>query len=354
VVILLPGLVNGIEYLEKTLISVSKIPDDLLLSELKSLVVDRNGNVFALDVKGCFVVKFSSDLEYITHFGRNGKGPSEFNTKYVQNDDRLSVDENGDVYIDDYNPDRLLIFDNNGKYKKEINMQRDYQKFFSHISSLRVISNGYFTGKMYNNDSTIDAIIFKLDPPEFKLKIPIREEIINVKHDNIAVFGITDSYYGDNYAIAIDGDRIGFADSQRYHFQVYSNEGEKILEVEEPNRFMGHFSKKELKDISGNFKQIKNNYPELLKKLLNQLKNRKNVITTIKLSGENIFVFCVSDDITVRDRYPVIIYNYKGNIIKRTFFRKIPIVIWKNFVYYVDSDENDSPVIQKFQLKEIK
>ncbi len=349
--VLYSGFLNGTEYFEKALVSTSEAPKDLILSQLTSLVIDKDGNAFALDVKGCFVVKFTSDLKYITHFGRSGKGPGDFGTTYVPNEDRLSVDANGDIYINDYNPNRLVIYDNSGKYKQDINIQVLYQKYFPFIENLKVICNGYFTGKMYNNDNTIDAVIFKIEPPEIKLKVPIKEERIHVNIGDVHVVGIKESYYGDNFSISISRDRIGFADSQRYHFGVYTKEGQKIFEVEESKRTMGSFSDEEMEKISGDFPELKARNHVLLKKLLDQLKNRKNVISTIKLTEDHIFVFCVSDDITKKDIYPVVIYNSKGNIVSSVFFRKIPITIWKDYAYYIESDKNDEPIILKYQLK---
>jgi hypothetical protein len=339
------------KYIDMECVSVSEIPEDLILSELKSLAVDINGNVFAISVKECFVVKFKSDLKYQTHFGRNGNGPGEFKTRWVPVENRLSIDENGDVYIYDYNPGRLIIFSNNGKYNRDINLQRDFRDTFKgYFSEVRVVGKGTFTAVQDIPGQSIYAVILSLDPSEIKVKVPIQEKRIHVKSGIHYVIGIKETYYGDNYKIVIGSNMVVFADSQKFRFCAYNAKGEKILDVWDKKRLMGSFKSNELKKLEDEFSKLKSQNPVLFNKLIKQLKQRKNVIADIKFSSDKILVFPVRDDITVENEHPVVVYNLKGQIIKKGLFRKIPTVIWRDYAFFLDRNKDDDPVILKYKI----
>jgi hypothetical protein len=85
---------------------------------------------------------------------------------------------------------------------------------------------------------------------------------------------------------------------------------------------------------------------------MEQVKNRKNVIADIKLSGQKIYVFPVREDITVDGKYPVEIYNLKGKIIKKGFVEKRPDKIWKNYAFFKERDEEDNPIILKYKIED--
>ena len=86
-------------------------------------------------------------------------------------------------------------------------------------------------------------------------------------------------------------------------------------------------------------------------KILRQIKNSKNVICDIKLSNEHVFLFPVDDDIT-RERWPVVIYNLKGKIIKKGYFKELPARIDKNSAFFYERNEEDDPLIVKYKLGE--
>jgi hypothetical protein len=339
------------EVIELKPAAASTLPEDLILSELKSLTVGPDGSVFAISVKECFVVKFSPGLKYQTHFGRCGNGPGEFKTTWMPMENRLSVAENGDVYVYDYNPGRLIVFSNNGTYKKDINLQRNFRDVLKgNFSEVRVVGKGMFAARQNIPPQTINAVLFSLEPPAIKLETPAAEKKVFVKSGDTYVVGIKRSYYGDNYKIVIDSGKAVFADSQKFRFQVYSAGGEKILEISDEKRVMNSFSDREIDKISEEFKHLKDDKPPLFNKLIRQLKDRKNAIADVKFANDKIFIFPVREDITVENKYPVVIYDLKGKIIKKGLVEKIPEVIWGNYAYFLGRNKNDDPVILKHKI----
>lgn len=338
-------------------VAESKIPETLILPDLGSLSVDSKGNVFALAGKSggneCFVVKFDPELKFVFRFGREGQGPGEFKMIYSSPEDRLSIDEsNGDIYVVDYNPGKLVIFDKNGKHKKDIPFQRDFVTQFGHMSQVKVVGPGLFMARRSRRQNTPEAVIFSLEPPQIKVIYPLDILRIDVMVDSFGVQGARETCYGDNHFMETDSRHVVFGNSQKFKFHVYDSQGNKVLEVEDPERKMSSFRNKELNKLGERYDWAKKANPVLFKKIMKLIKTRKNEIADIKLDGERIYVFTVREDITIDNQFPVEVYDMKGKIVKKAFFKRIPDKIWNNFVFYKEYDNEYNPLIIKYKIKE--
>ena len=347
------------DFIKLQKVAVSKVPDTLIVPDLFSITFDSKGNVFAFaglqNGKECFIVKFDKNLNYILRFGRDGRGPGEFKTTYSSPEDRLSVDKsNGDVYVTDYNPGKIVVFDNNGKHKEDIPYQRDFIKQLGYMSKVKVVGPGLFMARRRIRSFPVDAVIFSLRPPKIILSYPLDTLRIDVRVGSTMVTGPTETCYGDNHFMETDSKHIVFGNSQKYKFHVYDIQGNKILEIEDPEKIMGSFKSKELKIIGEKWARIEKNSPVLFNKLMKQMKTRKNVIAAIKIDGKQIYVFPVRDDVTVNNKFPVEVYNLEGKILKRGFFKKIPDKIWKNFAFYKEYDDEYNPLIIKYKIMDFK
>jgi hypothetical protein len=333
---------------------VAKVPENIFIPDLGSITVDHKGNVFVFAgrnmSKECSVLKFDKNLDFLKQFGRSGRGPGEFTTYGSLIQDRLTVDTNGDIFVIDYNPLKLVVFDNDGNYKEDIPFQRNYSESIGFIRKIRIVGNGIFIGKKSLGNQPPIGVIFTLDPPGIKVRYPFNEVRIDVRIGNMMIIGVAKYYYGDNHFIETDSEHIIFGNSQIYRFHVYDKVGNKILEIMEKNKIMGSFTDKELKKIRETELKSKGGNTALFKKFMEQVKNRKNVIADIKLSGQKIYVFPVREDITVDGKYPVEIYNLKGKIIKKGFVERPPDKIWKNYAFFRGRDEEDNPIILKYKI----
>jgi hypothetical protein len=349
------------QFLELKKTAVSKLPEDLIVPDLKSAEIDTKGNVFAFAGKQngneCFIIKFDENLNFVKRFGREGKGPGEFSTRFTSPENRLSINTNGDVYVIDYNPGRrLVVFDNEGNHKKDIFIDRNYSNIFGKIHGIKIVGNGTFIALQYRGELPTQAIIFNLNPPKIKLQYPFIEKRI---YDNYI-----SSYYGENCIIDTDTNHIVFGNSQICKFHVYDKNGDLKLEVEDKDRTIGSFDDKELDYIIDNHFRPKGGYSSLINNILTRLnadksrfnkiiadiKKSKNVIVDIKISGSSIYVFPVREDITIEKKFPVEIYNLKGKLVKKGYLRKNPCKIWKSYVFFYERDEEDNPLILKYKL----
>ena len=352
------------EFIKLEKVAVSSLPAELVIPDLKSARVDNKGNVFAFagrhNGQECFIIKFNENLEYLKHFGSYGKGPGEFSTRVHSPKKRISIDRNGDVYVTDSNPSRLVVFNNDGIYKKDIPIAKIYKKFFGSIHNIKAVGNGTFIALQFRNNLPTSALIFTINPPEIKVRYSFNEKDIRFNY----VSYIT-HYYGENCIIDTDSKHIVLVNSQIFKFQIYDRDGNLKLEKGDKNRCMKSFTDREMEYIIKNeftpkvddspfrknyLAQLKENR-SLYNKILKAIKNSKNVIADIKIASENIYVFTVADDITVENKYPVEIYNLKGQMVKKGYFRKIPARIWRNYVFFYDRNEKtDDPLILKYKI----
>lgn len=345
------------ELFELQKLAESKIPESLIIPDLGSITIDSDGNVYAFAGRSngqeCFIVKFDNNLNYLLHFGREGQGPGEFRMTNTTPDNRLSIDPgNNDVYVIDYNPIKLVVFDKNGNYKDDISM-RDIAAKLGFLGETKIINSGLFMARLEKREEPAAAVIFSFEPSQILVKYPLDTLRIYVMVGTSGIIGATETYYGDNHFMEANESLVVFGNSQKYKFDVYDLDGEKILEIEDPKRSMGTFKKKELNKIGERYARTKENNLPLYNEFMKQVKKRKNVIAAIKLDGENVFVFPVRKDITVENRYPVEIYNRHGKIISKGFVDRIPDKIWNGFAFFIEYDDEFFPRVVKYKISGI-
>lgn len=362
---LFPGSADT-QFLKLEEAAVSKLPDSLIAPDLKSVTVAPDGSVFAFAGKpggqDCFVVKFDKDLNFLKRIGRSGKGPSEFSTRANGAENRLSVDTDGNLYVFDHNPPRFIIFDNDGNYKKDILMGRDYSKSIGRISRVKAIGRDTFVGLQYRRELPPIGLLFTIKPPRIKVKYPFVGERIYLLLRGTVQFNR--DFCGANCLFDADAEYIVFGDTQIYRFHVYDRDGNLKFEIEDKSRVMGSFSDGEMEEIIENHLTPKNGYSQIMnsvlaqfnadkshyRKTVKQIKRSKNIIADILIAGERLYVFPVRGDITVKDKFPVEIYDLRGRMIKKGYFNKRPAKIWKNYVFFYDRDEEDNPLILKYRI----
>jgi hypothetical protein len=77
---------------------------------------DSNDNIFVSDgIRNARVAKFDKNGVFMKSWGERGAGPGEFETPHS-----IAVDSHGDVYVADQGNRRIQVFDNDGKFKRQI------------------------------------------------------------------------------------------------------------------------------------------------------------------------------------------------------------------------------------------
>jgi outer membrane protein assembly factor BamB len=341
-----PAILTGaVQPLKMERAAVSNTPHDMVIGHLASLSIDPRGNVFAFAKCGkeCFIIKFSPTLEYIKHFGGEGKGPAEFTTFLQSIDDRISIDDRGNVYVNDGNPCRIILFDNDGKYlDKEFYFGR---LGFKSVNTPMIIAKGKYTAFSYNTERMdLDAVLLTLEPPQVKALYSFDEKRIRTE-DGASLGG---TYYGVKFIHDMDDKHLVFGSAQSFKFYVFDKNGNLIVKVDDKKRTENSFSPEEIEELK---KEMCNSAEgkEIFKRYYKKIIGSKHFIHSIKIDGERIYVFTV-ENTTVKDKYPVEIYNLKGKLVKKGTMPNRPDKIYKSFVYFLERDSEDNPLIVKYKL----
>ncbi len=343
-------------------ISISQTPEDMVIPDLGSVTIDSKGNIFAFAGRNmgseCYVIKFDANLKFVKTFGRHGSGPSEFTMNGSLADDRLTVDpQNNDIIVIDYNPTKFVVFDNDGNYKADIPLTRKYPGIGC-LSDIRTVGNNCFISFRYNDAGSSEFLFFTLNPLNVKILHNFHDKMIYLDRN---MMQFESDEYGSRCFLDIDSGFCVVGNSQFYRFHVFDGKGNLKLEVHDKTKEKRTFSSKEMEYIEkrdfSHFKDSRNSYIRELygnrakfNRLIDMVEESKSVLRGIKIGGEKIYLFLVGDDIAIQDKILAVIYDLKGKIIRRGYFKKIPDKIWKNYAFYFDRDAEDNPVIIKYKI----
>jgi hypothetical protein len=86
-----------------------------MFSELRSIQVDDQENIYALDMKEIKVKVYDKNGKFLRSFGKKGKGPCEIETPI-----RMEMTRDGKIVIDDMGNNKLIFFGLAGTCVKEL------------------------------------------------------------------------------------------------------------------------------------------------------------------------------------------------------------------------------------------
>jgi len=325
-------------------------------SEIWLINLDPTIGAEICKTRPAIIVKFDKNLRFVARFGRDGRGPSEFTTKYSPIDDRISIDGKGNVFVVDFNPTRFIIFDNTGRFQDEIPFDRDYFGTFGQVFKIKLAGDGVFAGLKYSKNSPPIGTLFSIKPAKEIATYPFIEKQTPGNY--------IDDSFGEQCFHDCDGRHIVFANSQLYKLRVFDLEGQTMLDIEDKKQTVGHFSDAEMNVIIAEHFTPQNGYSEIrnsilsglradkprFNKLLDHIRKNKNIISAVKISGVHLYVFLVAENICKKS-YPVNIYNLKGQLIRKVLFPNRPVTIWQDYVFFLDRNDEDDPLILKYRIK---
>lgn len=86
-----------------------------MFSELRSIQVDDQENIYALDMKEVKVKVYDKNGKFLRSFGKKGKGPGEIDTPI-----RMEMTREGKIVIDDMGNNKLIFFGPDGSCVREL------------------------------------------------------------------------------------------------------------------------------------------------------------------------------------------------------------------------------------------
>jgi len=103
---------------------------EYLLSNIISIAVNSESELFVLDGKGNQIKKYSSDGTFIENIGQKGKGPSDLLMGRF-----IALDSQNNIFVYDKKNMKIVKYNRVGSYKKTI-------KVYEKIKNFKILKNG--------------------------------------------------------------------------------------------------------------------------------------------------------------------------------------------------------------------
>ncbi len=292
------------------------------------LCVDHKESVFILDSNSRRILKFSPELKYIKSFGKKGSGPGEFNRAF-----KISLDKSGNIYVvEDFL--KIIKFSGKGRFI----MEKKISGFVT-ASSGKVITYPIFAGMKLLYKSGYLLQIFNIDNKKILKEYKIQTSPNYAVSTGRGYLAPTIPFVGGHSFVETNGKYCLFGEGEKFNVRLVDKNGKIISSVKKdyPKKILAQKEREMLIDDLMEYFPGKKERPKF-EKLLNNYKV-KNYIHKLLLSEKYFFVFSVPEDICVKNRFPVEIYNFKGVFIKKIYFPKVPYKILGNYAYVIEKKE---------------
>jgi len=190
--------------------------EEEMFSEITSVAVDNDGNIYILDRKEKTVKVFDSAGKYVRKFGKQGQGPGEMNMPIV-----VQITPNNELVVEDAVNRKLIFFSSEGEFLKSISTAKA-----AGLAAIAIDSKGNLVGqqvvpaekklirevKKYDKDLNP---LFTIDALDFTSLI---EGKINPYH--LASFYVLDRE-----------DNIIYGYPEEYEIKIFNPEGKLIRRI---------------------------------------------------------------------------------------------------------------------------
>ncbi|MDD4205240.1 MAG: 6-bladed beta-propeller [Candidatus Delongbacteria bacterium] len=193
-----------------------------VIRTISSIEVDEKGNIYILDRRKSTVFKFSPEGSLIKTFGQSGTGPGE-----MARPEQVLV-SNDTVYVTDMRQRKVIMFDNEGAYVRDIIPLRD-NGFPRNISK---VTEDKFAGVLFGRggrggpgNRTVN-INFSLLDSRF-------EKIADMVSEQFEIDGNNFNPMDHDNKFTTGGGRIYYAENteDKILVNVFDSEGKKIEEI---------------------------------------------------------------------------------------------------------------------------
>jgi len=111
--------------------------ENLMFYTPNDIETDSDGNYYILDSGNHRIQKFGPEGNFIRSYGREGKGPGEF-----QNPIDIFIDDNNNIYVTDARNMRIQILNNEGEYIGGFNPEKGMGRLYVNSTGEIFISSG--------------------------------------------------------------------------------------------------------------------------------------------------------------------------------------------------------------------
>jgi hypothetical protein len=208
------GTPNRLIPRQDLIIGKSNGDENYIFSDLRSIQVDKEGNIFALDSKEGKIKEFDKYGKHLRTFGKKGPGPGEWRAP-----SRMTLTPDGKLAILDNGNNRIGFYSLQGECLSEISTAR-WQ-----FLQLRIDSRSYiYADNLAFTDKGVSQKLLKFDPG-LNLLATVAQNQSDMKLPRINL--MTDRFVYD----IIQGDHLAWAYTTRYEIQIINLEGKTIRKI---------------------------------------------------------------------------------------------------------------------------
>ncbi len=310
--------------------------DTLVLSKVKSLAEDQEGNLYVPDSKINKVHKISPDGKLILSFGTKGVGPGD-----IKSLNNIFVSEKNEIVISEL-AYYVSFFDTKGKFIKKYILNQNGQ---NSIWYLKYIGNNHVIGKKFIIDNPFLMLV----------KLSEKPKIINnnlLKGDLIPVFNKQIRLYRNEFVPGLiysnASKYTAIAKSNNYNIKILDNDGVVVNEIKRDIKKSLISKTERVYVIKNDIKPLKvaPMYKTGLKKLIPL---EKNFINNISISNKYVFVERIKEDFTkLKTLVPIDVFKIDGEFLGQIELKSLPLLITKKHLYFLDNDKEENIIIKKY------
>ncbi|MCX6567424.1 MAG: 6-bladed beta-propeller [Candidatus Aminicenantes bacterium] len=295
-------------------------------ARLASLLVDADGNIYALDARESNIKVFSARGQFLRTIGRQGNGPGELVTPVY-----MDLFNSTELAVLDAQSRRLTFFGLNGEYRRSVSTAR--------ISMGEMKTDS--AGNIYSMVLAIKDDLRRHELQKFDSNLNYLKtfDFMNIREDrNLTLF-----VAGPHFTIAEDGLIWYGCPESEYELKGYTNEGilvKKIQKIYIPTRIPKAELEMQTRGVPQGFEvYIPDFYSPYYD--IEDDDNGRIIVLACMLSKENAYFFDV--------------FNSEGRYIETKQFRpghRASRFRWnKDRLYVVEEEESGLSVIKVYRIK---
>jgi len=210
----LPGMPASLKLTEDLCIGRETKDENYMFSEVRSVQVDDDENIYAVDSKEILVKVYDKKGKHLRTFGKKGQGPGEFQSirrMYIAEGEKL-------VFLDSGN-NRVSYYSLNGECLKETSCGK------WNLNRAQTDSKGYIYGETLSiGQGEVQQKLLKFDP-QFNQVSELAD--LEVKMTPPSVNPIPDRFF----FMVTKEDNLIWAATSKYELNVINSKGEKIKKI---------------------------------------------------------------------------------------------------------------------------
>jgi hypothetical protein len=320
---------------EELSIGEAKGREEYIFSQVRSVAVDDDENIYVLDYKEAHIKVFNKKGDYLKTIGKKGQGPGELRRPVS-----IQITHQKEVMVSDPVGRMLVFFSLEGKYLRQISTARMRMP----PDPIEMDPAGNLIGKLFiyhpigrdeewelkKFDSNLESLTviskIKIDQPDKGPEMIVMEPSLL-------------------FAISKEGNVI-WGNSSLYKLEVLNLEGKLIRRIEKDSNPL-EITEKDKERIKKRYKRIiDRGYILLFPKYF-------PVFRSISIDGEGRIFVGTYERIKIGEDYVYYydVFDSEGKYIAKIPLRRRPIVWKKNRLYTIEENEEGYQFVKRYTVK---